>query len=269
MKILFRTGIFSLVFGVSLLMCFPLFISSCKKDEPVRITDSLNLPRPGTGGIILKFKNTCNGSNLVLDFKKYLNANGDTFQVSAFNYYISNIVFLKSDGSTYTEPESYHLIMANRDSTHQFTMINVPPGEYTSVKFLIGVDSARNVSGAQTGALDPAHGMFWTWSTGYIMAKMEGISSSSPAAGNNIAFHIAGFEGKQSGIKPISISFPSPLIVEGGLASKVVLRAELDTWFGPPDTIKFANTPNVVSVNPTSQKIANNYSKMFSFSAFE
>lgn len=242
---------------------------SCKKDEPIKISDSLDLPQPGTGGIIMKFKNTCNGTNLVLDFKKYLNANGDTFQVSAFNYYISNVVFSKSDGSTFVEPESYHLIMANRDSTHEFTMINVPPGEYTSVKFLIGVDSARNISGAQTGALDPAHGMFWTWSTGYIMAKMEGTSSSSPAGGNTIAYHIAGFAGKESGIKPVVISFPSPLLVEGGKARKVVLRAELDTWFGPPDTISFSATPTVVTVNPTSQKIANNYSKMFTFSAFE
>jgi hypothetical protein len=245
------------------------FVSSCKKDEPVKITDSLDLPQPGTGAIIMKFKNTCNGTNLVLDFKKYLNANGDTFQVSAFNYYISNLVFAKSDGTKYIEKESYHLIKANEETSLEFTMINVPSGEYTSVDFLIGVDSARNVSGAQTGALDPAHGMFWTWSTGYIMAKMEGTSSSSPAGGNTIAYHIAGFEGKENGIKPVTISFPSPLVVSGGMAKKFVLRAELDTWFGTPNVIDFATHPTVVTLTPISNQIAANYSKMFTFSAFE
>jgi hypothetical protein len=245
------------------------FVSSCKKDEPVKITDSLDLPEPGTGAITMKFKNTCNGSNLILDFKKYLNANGDSFQVSSFNYYISNLVFNKADGTKFIEKESYHLIKAEDDKTWEFTMLNVPPGEYNSVNFLIGVDSARNVSGAQTGALDPAQGMFWTWSTGYIMAKMEGTSSSSPAGGNTIAYHIAGFEGKENGIKPVTITFPSPLVVSGGVAKKFVLRAELDTWFGPPNVIDFATHPTVVTLNATSNQIAANYSKMFTFSAFE
>ncbi len=264
----YARGLFS-AFLLMLIFSISPFISSCKKDDPVKITDSLDLPQPGSGAIIMKFKNTCNGTNLVLDFKKYLNSNGDTFQVSAFNYYISNLVFTKSDGTKYIEKESYHLIKANEETSLEFTMINVAAGEYTSVDFLIGVDSARNVSGAQTGALDPAHGMFWTWSTGYIMAKMEGSSSSSPAGGNSIAYHIAGFEGKDNAIKPVSITFPSALIVEGGKAKKLVLRAELDTWFASPNVINFATTPTVVSVSPTSVLIAKNYSNMFSFSAFE
>jgi hypothetical protein len=61
------------------------------------------------------------------------------------------------------------------------------------MEFMIGVDSARNNSGAQTGALDPTNGMFWSWSTGYIMAKFEGTSAQSPAAANALKFHIGGF----------------------------------------------------------------------------
>ncbi|WP_316930094.1 MbnP family protein, partial [Hymenobacter sp. IS2118] len=40
---------------------------------------------------------------------------------------------------------------------------DIPVGDYQSVSFTVGVDSARNVAGAQTGALDPNNGMFWTW----------------------------------------------------------------------------------------------------------
>ena len=52
----------------------------------------------------------------------------------------------------------------------------MPAGNYNSLSFLLGVDSMHNVSGAQTGALDPANDMFWTWNSGYVMAKMEGAS---------------------------------------------------------------------------------------------
>jgi hypothetical protein len=51
--------------------------------------------------------------------------------------------------------------------------------DITGIRFLLGVDSARNVSGIQTGALDPARGMFWTWNSGYVMAKIEGSSPSA------------------------------------------------------------------------------------------
>jgi hypothetical protein len=44
--------------------------------------------------------------------------------------------------------------------------LNTSLKNITAIKFLLGVDSLKNVSGIQTGALDPAKGMFWTWNTG-------------------------------------------------------------------------------------------------------
>ena len=55
----------------------------------------------------------------------------------------------------------------------------------------MGVDSIRNVSGAQQAALPPSNGMFWSWSTGYIFLKAEGTSPQS--ANNSFMFHLGGF----------------------------------------------------------------------------
>jgi hypothetical protein len=266
------TNLFKSLAGVYLfyaLLVFSPFVTSCKKDDPVKITDTLKLPQPGSANISMKFRNVCNGTDLVLDSKRYLNANGDTFFVSKFNYYITNVVFVNENGNNYVEPESYHLIMAEDAARHEFNVASVPPGSYKSVKFLIGVDSARNVSGAQTGALDPSLGMFWTWSTGYIMALMEGSSPSSTAVGNNLAFHIAGFSGKENGIKPVEITFPSALVIDGSKTKKLTLKADLDTWFSAPNVIDFALTPNVVTINATSKLIANNYSRMLTLESIE
>ena len=66
---------------------------------------------------------------------------------------------------------------------------------------MIGVDSARNTSGAQLGALDPANSMFWSWNSGYIFVRMEGNSPQSTQPYNKLQFHIGGFKGATNCIK--------------------------------------------------------------------
>jgi hypothetical protein len=72
----------------------------------------------------------------------------------------------------------------------------------------LGVDSIRNVSGIQTGALDPLKGMFWTWNSGYVMAKLEGSSESSNSAGNRFTYHIGGFRPGMNVLKTIDLIIP-------------------------------------------------------------
>lgn len=79
--------------------------------------------------------------------------------------------------------------------------------QYDSITFLIGVDSLHNVSGAQTGALDPVNDMFWTWNSGYVMAKLEGNSSSSPQMNQKFEYHIGGYSGKHNVVKKLSFRF--------------------------------------------------------------
>ena len=73
------------------------------------------------------------------------------------------------------------------------TLSDVPEGSYTEMSYVLGVDSTRNVSGAQAGALSTANGMFWSWSTGYIMLKAEGTSPNSGTG--SFSFHLGGFSG--------------------------------------------------------------------------
>ena len=88
-------------------------------------------------------------------------------------YYVSNFTLVKADGSE-TNFKNYQLLDASEPSSLTFALDSVLNGEYTSVKFLIGVDSSRNHTGVQDGALDPVHGMIWSWNTGYIFFKHEG-----------------------------------------------------------------------------------------------
>lgn len=195
--------------------------------------------------------------------KAYTTPSGEQITISTFKYYISNIVFKAADGTEYAEPESYHLLDQSVLSSLHFHLEEVPVKNYTSVSFLIGVDSIRNVSGAQTGALAVENGMFWTWKTGYIMAKMEGTSPQSKENGNTVTYHIGGFNGDLSGVKKVNINFAQSINLSSFESGTLDLKADARKWF-EPNVIKIADKSEIMSTSETSKAIANNYANMFS-----
>ena len=117
----------------------------------------------------------------------------DTLTFTTFKYFISNFRLKKEDGSLWTHPESYFLLDASIPSSMVLNISNVPSGTYTEMRYTMGVDSIRNVSGAQTGVLSAINGMFWSWNSGYIMIKAEGMSPNSPS--EDFVLHLGGFKG--------------------------------------------------------------------------
>ena len=64
--------------------------------------------------------------------------------------------------------------------------------------FMLGVDSATSVAGVMAGDLDPMHGMYWTWQSGYIFMKLEGRCTRSAERGGRFYWHVGGFEGEHA-----------------------------------------------------------------------
>ena len=241
----------------SLALASFLLVASCKKD------DTTAPASPKTGSIEMHYGNMVDTNDLVLNTQWYKNENGDSFKVSTFNYYISNIVFNGPSNTSYKETESYHLVQANTMSSTEFTISGITPGKYSSVTFLIGVDSTRNVSGAQTGALDPALGMFWSWNTGYVFMKMEGQSPKSTATGNSLQFHIGGFSGANNTIRTITIPFNDTITIDNN-AYHAHINVDLAKLFKAPNRIDFSVLNTVHMPGADAVKIANNYASMFS-----
>lgn len=241
---------------VYLLCLVALVFSACtKKPDPVTEVK----PEPSTG-FVLEFDNSVNNESLVFG-KYYLNENGDSFRVSAFKYYISNISLTGSNGEMYTE-ESYHLINHANDSSKSFVLKNVADGKYVKLRFMIGVDSIRNISGAQVGALDPANAMFWDWNTGYVMAKVEGYSPQASIYPNNLALHIGGYAQPYSALRWVTLTLPTVAYSKSEKRT-IHIKANLAEWFKTPNLIKFADFSTVAKVGADAQKIADNYADMF------
>lgn len=231
-------------------------MTSCRKrPDPV--------PPVTTGSLKMEFSNIVGDRALNLDLQQYVNAAGDSFTVSTYKYYISNIVLNGADGNKYVEPNSYHLIDQATAASRKFKIDNVPVGDYTSVTFMIGVDSLHNSSGAQTGDLSPDKGMLWDWNTGYIMAKMEGKANTSTGPGKTFFLHISGYSGINSVLKTVTLPFPEKAIVSGDNIPNVHIFSDVQEWFRTPSTISFADFSNVMTVGKRALQIAGNYADMF------
>ncbi|MGZ3929882.1 MAG: MbnP family protein, partial [Bacteroidia bacterium] len=230
---------------------------SCKKDPtPVPVVP--------TGSVSIMMKNVADTSDLVLNTKNYINQHGDTFKVNTYKYYISNVKLTRNDGTVFSESESYHLIDASKPASCSFRINGLREGSYTSVSFMIGVDSLHNVSGAQSGDLDPLKGMFWDWTSGYIMAWMDGTSPQSPAVANKIVFQATGFSGPNSVLKTVNLSFGTNLVsVAKDHNSSLTISSDVMEWFKTPAIVNFSTTYLVGNPGPASRAIADNYADMF------
>ena len=77
----------------------------------------------GEGQLTIEFDNHVGEEDLELN-QDYTNTNGETFQLSKLNYYISNIKLKTNDGKEYIVPQdsSYFLIMENEEESQEVTI---------------------------------------------------------------------------------------------------------------------------------------------------
>ncbi len=136
----------------------------------------------------------------------------DRIQITAFKFYISNIELINKNKSVWKDSISFHLVDAFNDKTLAFKIpLNIA---YTKVKFNLGIDSITNVSGAMGGDLDPTKGMYWTWQSGYINFKLEGISNVCKTRNNEFQFHLGGYQYPYNNIQTIFLEVSSTGTVE-------------------------------------------------------
>jgi hypothetical protein len=227
-----------------------LLLTGCQKDQS---------DESGTATIKIRFQLLAFGQPIDTT-RDYTNFSGEIYRVSKFKFYASGFELQNTaNAQTTKEKESYHLVDLE-DPASQVLTITFSGGNYDRLNFIVGVDSLRNVSGAQAGALDPANGMFWTWNTGYIFAKFEGRSPASTAPFNAFTFHIGGFRTGENAIRLISL----PAQVEVGKTREVIIDVNAEKWFDGVQQLSIAAGPAVMSPGGAALDYADNYAVMFS-----
>lgn len=141
-----------------------------------------------------------------LDLLDTIQVESNSWIVSTCRFYISNIQFLNKGSVVWTEENSYHLVelsFTGRDSV----LMELPNSfDYDELLFSLGIDSATNVAGVMGGDLDPTKGMYWTWQSGYINVKIEGISSACDSRNHAFQYHLGGYKYPYPTIQKIHVS---------------------------------------------------------------
>ncbi|KAA2243375.1 hypothetical protein F0L74_12805 [Chitinophaga agrisoli] len=220
---------------------------------------AFNTIKADSGELSLNFKHVVNGVPLKLNDNSahYANANNDEYTVSTFKYYISNITLTTTKGKDVVIPNICFLINAADPASLKQSITGVPAGKYKGISFTIGVDSARNFAGAQTGCLDPANGMFWTWNSGYIFLKLEGYSPQSTAKLHKLTFHVGGIK-RQNTLRTFSHSFNKPLQIHGNEPAAISITTDAAALFKGQNLVDFAKLNSTMG-GPNAVLIADNY----------
>lgn len=214
-----------------------------------------------SGQLVISIYPTFNEKPLVLTEQNYISENGDTLSIDLFKFYFSGLHLTDSDNKTFNEKESYHLINAEDSLTCSFSISNIPSGTYNSLEYAIGVDSLKNVSGALSGDLDPIKGMFWTWNTGYISAKLEGKSRKCKTHNNAFDLHVGGYLNPYNTYRKNKLDLNTLRIVSGK-TTYLYLTADVAEWFKNPESIEPSTINHVVMPDRNAIKIADNYKDM-------
>ena len=198
------------------------------------------------------------GNQLLVLEDSLQNSHGEKLVVRRFKYYISNLVLIDKDGNRQAMADSYYLINEAEPSSKKIVLPHAQKN-YAAIEFLLGIDSAKNCSGIQTGVLDPMQGMFWTWNTGYVFAKLEGASPSSSLPAHAFTYHIGGFRTGENALKTIRLAIPGK-----SLPKDLQVKLDLNTWFSGVHDLKIAERPVCHSPGALALKFAANYAQMFS-----
>jgi len=207
--------------------------------------------------IQLQFHHKVGNKNLQLFTETYLNAFNEPFTVNRFKYYISSITLTDDKDKQFILKDKYFLI-DEADSDSKKISITTSLKIIATIEFTIGVDSVHNVSGVQAGALDPMHGMFWTWKSGYVFAKLEGQSDSSHSQGNYFGYHVGGFRFNENALRKIK------LVIANGQRSMLNINVDILKWFNAVHPIKIYQTAFCHQPGTIALQLADNYSNMFS-----
>jgi len=217
------------------------------------------LPAPPSpaAGLQLRVAPMFGAEKLVLETQSYPAAANGQVTISTCRFYLSGLELTYADGSTYTEPRSYHLVDAEQEASQLIALPAAPRKALRRLRFRLGVDSVANVSGAQGGDLDPARGMYWAWHSGYVNAKLEGTCSVCPPPHREFSFHLGGFQKPHNSLRQVTLEVPARLAEQ----PELLLQANVAAWL---EQVALARTNSVLIAGPAAQQQANAAVRMFS-----
>jgi len=255
--------------SVILIVIASLFIMSCKKK------DNTTTPAIQNGALWLHI-HTDIDTNEVDSGMIAMDAYHRHFQLNIGQYYISNIILIKSDGTTF--PCSGVYLLKNI-ATEPYYVDSVPAGNYTSISFTIGLDAATNArnptSFLASSVLYTQNPSMWFGNTsfGYMFMNVQGVADTM-AADTTFVINPAHVNypftfqlGADTAARTINMP-AQPFTVVAGTVQYVHIIGDYSKLFQGINFSQFALTNGIVTPwtnNSLCYQINNNIPNMFRY----
>lgn len=240
--------------------------SACKKNAadpaPEAPVQQLSLKlTPMVGADTLKFNTSFTTENKL------------RYTLSSFRYYLSDICLVKADGSEHAIEGKVFLVHPN---ISDYPLGNVPVGDYTGIRFTVGLDSATNHADPTTYPIahplaiqSPA--IHWDWNSGYIFLMLEGTCDTTVANtdvltygqySHGLFFHI----GMDPLVRNVALN-NNAFSVSADAAKVLYVHSDINKLFAGID-LKTQNASHTMGTMSLATKVADNIPAMFTLSAY-
>jgi hypothetical protein len=206
-------------------MAIALIVASCSSDDNNAVS--------GQGKIDVEFDNVFGSANLILNAAGNVTSQGETLNISDVKYIISNIELTREDGTVFVYPkaQSYFIVSEANAASQVLELENIPAGNYTKIKFGIGVDETQyNLGETVQGDFFAAaqnEDMAWTWSAGYKHLLFEGMFTSSTVTTPTPFMVHTGKSGANYNYTSVTLDFPDTALIRTNITPDVHIFADV------------------------------------------
>ena len=202
----------------------------------------------------LNFEVLFNNKVVVLGNTYFDSIQNDSIKINTLKFYISELSLEYNDDVKRLENIPIRQLINLEDpKTLKVKNIGFNVNDIEKIFFTLGLDSLVNVSGALGGDLDPTNGMYWSWQSGYINFKMEGVSRNCKNRKKAFHFHLGGYKSPFISNKKVTLDFPKKDVV--------TVQLDLYDFFNKTDLSKDFK---IMSPSKLSNKKSEILSKSFS-----
>lgn len=160
-------------------------------------------------------------------------ADGHETRLTRLDFLLSGLALQRKDGS-WLESQDWFAYLSAGSGRMTASGTGIPEGEYTAIRFRIGVDEMVNQGDPHRHppghALNPlVNGLHWGWQGGYIFMALEGRFTNG-AKDDGFSFHIAN--------APQLMTVELPVVFRGGRPLTLALELDMPSVLAGIDFIK-------------------------------
>ena len=222
----------------------------------------------GTGNLGVEFDNSFGANDLILNAANTPTSNNEVLKVTKIKYIISNIVLYNQYGVSFAYPksQSYFIVDEADEATHVLELTGIPAGNYTKIKFGIGVDQPQYALGESNQgdfyATAQHAGMISDWASGYRFLSFEGqFTSPSVTTATSFTVHTARTDADYN-YKEVTLDLPSQALVRTTITPEIHIVADLSKIIDGTNKMRLSDNSNITS-GANMSLVAANSTSMF------